>query len=111
MKSNVSYVKTLPNEPERPDPEEEMVKVTPTPAKEFTWNEIAQHNKAGDSWIVVNGKVLDLSKFDHPGGKEPILMWAGKDGSDEFNMMHGEVMIYKNNPDCIIGSVKADSKL
>merc|ERR1719473_649292 len=103
-----NLVTMLPDGAELPELEEEMIKVTPTPEKEFTWAEIAQHNKDKDRWVVVNGKVLDLSNFDHPGGKEPIFMWSGKDGSDEFNMMHGESMIYKNLPQCIIGTVKAD---
>jgi cytochrome b involved in lipid metabolism len=29
--------------------------------------EIAEHNQAGDLWLLINNKVYDVSKFDHPG--------------------------------------------
>ena len=34
--------------------------------------EVAKHSKEDDCWIVVNGKVYDLTKFapSHPGGAE-----------------------------------------
>lgn len=37
--------------------------------------EITKHSSAEDCWIVVNGKVYDLTKFapEHPGGPESEL--------------------------------------
>jgi L-lactate dehydrogenase (cytochrome) len=34
--------------------------------------EISKHNTPGDCWIVVNGKVWDITEFapEHPGGGE-----------------------------------------
>ena len=29
--------------------------------------EIADHNQAGDLWLLINNRVYDVSKFDHPG--------------------------------------------
>lgn len=39
-------------------------------SKQFTREEVAKHNKAGDLWIVVDSKVYDVSRFAdmHPGG-------------------------------------------
>jgi cytochrome b involved in lipid metabolism len=35
--------------------------------------------------------VYDVTAFmpDHPGGKKAIMLYAGKDASEEFNMLHG----------------------
>ena len=43
-------------------------------------------NKKDDLWVLVNGKVYDMSKFyrNHPGGPDIIEEWAGKDGTKVF---------------------------
>lgn len=43
-------------------------------------SEVAKHNKDGDAWTVVHGKVLDISEFlpRHPGGKAVLKQYAGK---------------------------------
>ncbi len=35
-------------------------------------SEVQQHNKVDDIWIVVDGKVYDMTRFapEHPGGVE-----------------------------------------
>ena len=84
----------------------------PAPAKvekkAYTVAEIAQHNKESDCWVVVNGDVLDVTKFlpDHPGGKKAILLFAGKDATEEFNMLHEADVVEKYAPYAIIGTVK-----
>merc|ERR1719473_28623 len=111
MKAHAGLIQKLPDVPELPDIDEPAVAMPAPPAKEYTEAEIAEHKKKGDVWLVVNGKVLDLSNFQHPGGAEPIAMYAGKDASEEFNMMHAETMIYKNIPNAVIGTLKGYSKL
>jgi len=46
---------------------------------------------------VVNGEVLDVTDFmaDHPGGKKAIMLFAGKDASEEFNMLHKADVVHK----------------
>lgn len=41
--------------------------------------EVAKHNKREDCWVVIHGKVYNLTDFlsDHPGGVGPILAKAG----------------------------------
>ena len=53
-------------------------------------DEVAKHKSADDCWVVIKGKVYDVTKFlpDHPGGKGAILMYAGKDATEEFEMLH-----------------------
>lgn len=40
-----------------------------------TFKDIASHNKDGDLWVVINGKVFDLTTYmdTHPGGKQGII--------------------------------------
>ncbi|KAL0737873.1 hypothetical protein Bca4012_014083 [Brassica carinata] len=54
--------------------------------KVFTLAEVSQHTSAKDCWIVIDGKVYDVTKFldDHPGGDEVILTSTGKDATDDF---------------------------
>jgi len=60
------------------------------PDKEFTLEEIAKHNTEKDCWVAVNGLALNVTGFlaDHPGGPKAILLYAGKDATEEFNMLH-----------------------
>ncbi|KAF8070366.1 fumarate reductase [Lyophyllum atratum] len=62
-----------------------------------------------DVWVVVNGEVLDVTKFlpDHPGGENAILLYAGRDATEEFNMLHDPKVIPRYAPDAVIGKVKA----
>lgn len=55
------------------------------PAAALTMEEVAKHNNESDCWVVVDGKVYDVTKFldEHPGGKPTLLMYAGKDATKE----------------------------
>jgi len=84
-----------------------------TGKSEYSWEEIRQHNKDTDCWVVVNGQVLDVTDFmkDHPGGKMAIMTFAGKDATEEFNMLHEETVIQKYAPEVVIGILKPGAKL
>lgn len=79
-----------------------------TSAKSYTLSDVAQHNKKDDVWVVVNGQVLDVTSFlpDHPGGEKAILLYAGRDATEEFNMLHDPKVIPRYAPDAVIGEVK-----
>ena len=49
--------------------------------------QVSSHNSTHDCWIVINGKVYDVTKYldDHPGGSEIIMNLAGGDATREFN--------------------------
>jgi len=76
--------------------------------KEISMEEVAKHKTEKDCWVVVNGQVLDVTNFlaDHPGGKKAILIYAGRDATEEFNMLHKPDVVDKYAPECIIGRVK-----
>merc|ERR1719181_1770625 len=73
----------------------------------MTMEEVAKHNTKTDWWVVVDDKVLDVTKFlkDHPGGELAILTLAGKDATKEFNMIHPPDVIPKYAPDAIMGNL------
>jgi len=45
-------------------------------SRKFTVDEVAHHNRADDCWIIVHGKVYDVTKFlaDHPGGTSSLVL-------------------------------------
>jgi len=94
-----------PYEPKSPSPSIEA------PAQDrdkiFTLADVAKHNKPDDCWVVVNGRVLDTTKFlkDHPGGAKAILLYAGKDATEEFNMLHENSVVDRYAPYTVIGKI------
>jgi predicted heme/steroid binding protein len=73
----------------------------------YTLEEVAKHTTKGDCWVVVSGQVLNVTNFlsQHPGGELAILTFAGKDATEEFNMIHPPDVIGKYAPDAIIGEL------
>lgn len=56
----------------------------------------------------VEGKVLDVTNFlpDHPGGEKAILLYAGRDATEEFLMLHDAKVIPRYAPEATIGVLK-----
>ncbi|KAF5606951.1 cytochrome b5 [Fusarium subglutinans] len=54
--------------------------------KEFTMQDVAEHNTSSDIYMVVHDKVYDCTKFldEHPGGEEVMLDVAGQDATEAF---------------------------
>jgi len=77
----------------------------PDLSKSYSTDEVAKHKTEADCWTIVNGQVLDVTKFlpDHPGGKKAILLYAGRDATEEFNMLHKPDVVEKYAPSSIIG--------
>ncbi|KAJ4798332.1 Cytochrome b5 [Rhynchospora pubera] len=54
--------------------------------KVYTLSEVSEHNTNKDCWLIINGKVYDVTKFleDHPGGDDVLISSTGKDATDDF---------------------------
>ncbi|CAE6969053.1 NITA [Symbiodinium sp. CCMP2592] len=70
--------------------------------------EVAKHNTDKDCWVIVGDQVLDVTEFlsEHPGGKKSIMMFAGKDATEEFDMLHDRKVIKKYGLDEVIQRCK-----
>ncbi|KIK95774.1 hypothetical protein PAXRUDRAFT_11243 [Paxillus rubicundulus Ve08.2h10] len=51
---------------------------------------VAEHATAASCWIIVHGKVYDVTEFlpEHPGGSKIILKYAGKDATEAYDPIH-----------------------
>jgi L-lactate dehydrogenase (cytochrome) len=52
--------------------------------------EIAQHNSQASCWLIIHGKAYDVTEFlpEHPGGAKILLKYAGKDATEEYDIIH-----------------------
>jgi len=77
----------------------------------YSLAEVAKHTSKDDCWVVLDGKVLNVTSFlkDHPGGELAILTFAGKDATAEFNMIHPPDVVSKYAPDTVIGTVEGSA--
>jgi len=58
--------------------------------RRLTADEVAKHNTNDDCWVIISGKVYDLSEWapHHPGGAGIARMYAGKEATAEFGNYH-----------------------
>ncbi|KAK4575237.1 hypothetical protein LTR86_001089 [Recurvomyces mirabilis] len=60
-----------------------------------TVEEIKKHNSPDDCWIVVDGKVWDITDFapEHPGGGQIIWKHAGRDATTSYSEIHAPSLL------------------
>merc|ERR1719291_229863 len=56
----------------------------------YTMDEVARHTTKEDCWVVLHGRVLDVTEFlpRHPGGERMLLAFGGKDATKTFESIH-----------------------
>ncbi|KAF2716632.1 hypothetical protein K431DRAFT_341837 [Polychaeton citri CBS 116435] len=77
-----------------------------------TVEEILRHNSQSSCWLVVDGKVWDLTSFapQHPGGGAIIWQHAGRDASASYNSIHAPSVLASNlDASCYKGELDAST--
>ncbi|OAA59504.1 Cytochrome b5 [Cordyceps fumosorosea ARSEF 2679] len=76
--------------------------------KEFSFQDVAEHNTKKDCFLVVHDKVYDCSKFidEHPGGEEVILDVAGQDASEAFEDVGHSDEARESLDELLVGTLK-----
>ncbi|XP_031478452.1 cytochrome b5-like [Nymphaea colorata] len=79
--------------------------------KVFTLGEVSKHNNPKDCWLVISGKVYDVTKFleDHPGGDEVLLSATGKDATDDFEDVGHSTSARAMMDEYLVGEIDASS--
>ncbi|CAX45618.1 L-lactate dehydrogenase [cytochrome], putative [Candida dubliniensis CD36] len=75
--------------------------------------EVSQHNKKDDCWVIIHDKAYDLSDFidEHPGGSAIIMKYAGKDATKAFDPIHpGDTLTKYLQPKYHKGEVEKKKK-
>ncbi|KAK9474083.1 putative cytochrome b5 [Dipodascopsis tothii] len=80
--------------------------------KTFTYADIESHKTRDDLWMVVHGKVYDVTKFvdEHPGGEEVLVDCGGEDATDAFEDIGHSDEARKVLDDLLVGDLDASEK-
>jgi cytochrome b involved in lipid metabolism len=65
----------------------------------FTAAQVATHSKPADCWLIISGKVYNITNFldQHPGGADVILPYCGKDATQAFDTQGGRRRGHSNS--------------
>lgn len=63
------------------------------PLRKIRWDEIKQHKSIHDGWIVLKGKVYNVSSYIayHPGGETMLRIVLGRDATQLYEKYHSWV--------------------
>jgi salicylate hydroxylase len=81
--------------------------------RRVTREEVARHNRRDDCWVIISGKVYDISEWapHHPGGAGIARMYAGKEATAEFGDYHSAEAVAHMAYFCIGDLVEAPATL
>jgi sulfite reductase alpha subunit-like flavoprotein len=74
---------------------------------QYRAEDVALHQKRGDLWLIIHGKVYDVSTFlnQHPGNPQVLLDVAGQDASAEFDAATHSPEAFEQMQQFLIGEV------
>jgi len=78
-------------------------------SKRWTLDEIRRHNSRYDCWMVLRGRVYNVTSYlhYHPGSVEEMMRCAGDDGTALFDEAHAYVNAEAILASCCIGTLAA----
>ncbi|KAI3629624.1 hypothetical protein MIR68_011059 [Amoeboaphelidium protococcarum] len=73
--------------------------------QKFTMDQVAQHKTQDDAWLVLHGKVYNITPYlrYHPGGVQMLMGVAGKDATQKFLKYHAWVNADHLLEKCLLG--------
>lgn len=79
---------------------------------EFTAKEVAAHAVSEDCYMVIQGKVYDVTKYihDHPGGSDILVDAAGTDATEAFDNAGHSEDAFEIMAEYQVGVLKGSSK-
>ncbi|KAI1860371.1 uncharacterized protein JN550_011523 [Neoarthrinium moseri] len=72
-------------------------------------SEVAKHCTRDSCWVVIHGKVWDVTNFldEHPGGVGLILKCAGRNATNSYETVHNPELVGEMLPaECCVGAIK-----
>ncbi|KAI1421197.1 FMN-dependent dehydrogenase-domain-containing protein [Xylaria sp. FL1777] len=74
--------------------------------------EIASHRSLSSCWVVVDGKVYDVTSYlnSHPGGAAILLKQGGTDATAEFRKIHSLDVLSYLPKDACLGTIDAATR-
>lgn len=78
----------------------------------LTVEEVAKHSKEEDCWLIVHGKVYNVTTYleDHPGGVEIVTDVGGQDASEDYDDVGHSDEAHDILKEYYIGDLNSDSE-
>uniref|UniRef100_W5U8W1 Cytochrome b5 n=1 Tax=Ictalurus punctatus TaxID=7998 RepID=W5U8W1_ICTPU len=80
--------------------------------KYYRLSEVEEHNSFKSTWIIINHKVYDVTKFleEHPGGEEVLREQAGGDATESFEDVGHSTDAREMSKGMMIGELHPDDR-
>ncbi|KAJ3070435.1 Cytochrome b5 [Podochytrium sp. JEL0797] len=78
----------------------------------FTAAEVKKHCTAADCWMIIHGKVYNVTDFlaEHPGGEEIMVEVAGTDATEAFDDIGHSADAKKDLAGFLVGALEGASE-